>query len=87
MSDFQWREKMRKVELSTKEESKVPERSKVLGFGCFSVGMLLVILLFAFISFGLISQSYWIAGGISLIFTLGLVFISLQLLRADKLPN
>lgn len=87
MSDFQWREKMRKVELSTKEESKVPERAKVLGFGCFSVGMLLVILLFAFISFGLISQSYWIAGGISSIFTLGLVFISLQLLRADKLPN
>jgi len=86
MSDFQWREKMRKVELSTKEVSKVPERAKSLGFGCFAVGMMLVILLFSFISFGLISQSYWISGGVSLIFTLGLIFISIQLLRAEKLP-
>jgi hypothetical protein len=47
--------------------------------------MFVVVLLFAFISFGLISQRYWIAGGVTLIFTLGLAFISIQLLRADKL--
>jgi nicotinamide riboside transporter PnuC len=86
MADYQWREKMRKVESSTKEVSQVPERAKTLGFGCFTVGMFVVVLLFAFISFGLISQSYWIAGGFSLVFTLGLAFISIQLLRADKLP-
>ena len=86
MADYQWREKMRAVERSTKEESQVPERAKTLGFGCFTIGMLLVLLLFAFISFGLLSQSYWIAGGFSLIFTLGLAFISIQLMWADKLP-
>jgi predicted phage tail protein len=85
MADYQWREKMRKVEGSTKEVSQVPERAKTLGFGCFTIGMFVVILLFAFISFGLISQNYWIAGGVSLIFTLGLTFITIQLLRADKL--
>lgn len=85
MADYQWREKMRNVERSTKEKSQVPERAKSLGFGCFTIGMLLVVLLFAFISFGLLSQNYWIAGGFSLIFTIGLTFISIQLLRADKL--
>ena len=85
MADYQWREKMRKVERSTKEISQVPERAKTLGFGCFTIGMFVVVLLFAFISFGLISQRYWIAGGVTLIFTLGLAFISIQLLRADKL--
>ena len=85
MADYQWREKMRKVERSTKEVSQVPERAKTLGFGCFTIGMFVVILLFAFISFGLLSQRYWIAGGFSLIFTLGLAFITFQLLRADKL--
>ena len=85
MADYQWREKMRKVERSTKEVSQVPERAKTLGFGCFTIGMFVVILLFAFISFALISQNYWIAGGVSLIFTLGLTFITIQLLRADKL--
>jgi len=86
MADYQWREKMRKVEHSIKEESHVPERAKTLGFGCFSVGMIVVVLLFAFISIGLIVQSYWIAGSILLIFTLGLTFITIQLMRADKLP-
>ncbi|EPD51224.1 hypothetical protein HMPREF1210_01821 [Paenisporosarcina sp. HGH0030] len=85
MADYQWREKMRNVERSTKEKSQVPERAKSLGFGCFTIGMLLVVLLFAFISFGLLSQNYWITGGFSLIFTIGLAFISIQLLRADKL--
>lgn len=85
MADYQWREKMRKVEHSTKEVSQVPERAKTLGFGCFTIGMFVVVLLFAFISFGLISQRYWIAGGVTLIFTFGLAFISIQLLRADKL--
>ena len=85
MADYQWREKMRKVERSTKEVSQVPERAKTLGCGCFTIGMFVVVLLFAFISFGLISQRYWIAGGVTLIFTLGLAFISIQLLRADKL--
>ncbi len=85
MADYQWREKMRKVERSTKEVSHVPEQAKTLGFGCFTIGMLVVVLLFAIISFGLISQSYWIAGGFCLIFTLGLAYISIQLLRADKL--
>ena len=86
MADYQWREKMRKVEHSTKEVSQVPERAKTLGFGCFTIGMIAVVLLFAFISFGLLSQSYWIAGGFSLIITLGLAYISIQLLRAEKLP-
>ncbi len=85
MADYQWREKMRKVERSTKEVSQVSERAKTLGFGCFTIGMFVVVMLFAFISFGLISQRYWIAGGVTLIFTLGLAFISIQLLRADKL--
>ena len=85
MADYQWREKMRKVALSTKEVSQVPERAKTLGFGCFTIGMFVVILLFAFISFGLISQNYWIAGGVSLIFTLGLTFITIQLIRTDNL--
>ena len=85
MADYQWREKMRKVERSIKEESHVPERAKSLGFGCFSLSMIIVVLLFAFISIGLIIQSYWIAGGVLLIFTLGLAFITIQLIRADKL--
>ena len=86
MADFQWREKIRNIERSTKEASQVPERAKSLGFGCFTLGMIIVVLLFAFISFGLIVQSYWIAGGVTLIFTLGLSFITFQLIRADKLP-
>ena len=85
MPDYQWLEKMRKVERSTKEVSQVPERAKTLGFGCFTSGSHVVVFLFAFISFGLISQRYWIAGGVTLIFTLGLSYITIQLLRADKL--
>ena len=85
MADYQWREKMRKVESSTKEVSQVPERAKTLGFGCFTIGIFAVVFLFPFISLGLLSQRYWIAGGFSLIFTLGLSYITFQLLRADKL--
>ncbi len=85
MSDYQWREKMRKVEQSTLEESQVPERAKSLGFGCFTVGMLIVVLLFAFISTGLLMQQYWLAGGCSLLFTIGLAYICIQLIRADEL--
>jgi hypothetical protein len=86
MADFQWRKKMRKVEQSIKEENHVPERAKSLGFGCFTIGMIAVVLLFGFIGTGLVSQSYWIAGSLVLVFTLGLAFITIQLLRADKLP-
>ena len=86
MADFQWREKIRNIERSTKETNQVPEKAKSLGFGCFTIGMIVVVLLFAFISVGLIVQSYWLAGGVTLIFTLGLSYITFQLIRAEKLP-
>lgn len=85
MFDFQWKEKMRKIERSTMEKSQVPEQAKSVGFGCFTVGMLLVVLLFAFISIGLLVQKFWMSGVFSLIFTVGLAYISIQLIRADKL--
>jgi len=87
VADFQWREKVRKIVRSTQQESQVPEKAKSLGFGCFTIGMILVILLFSFISVGLLIQSYWIAGGVILTFTLGLAYITIQLLRADKLHD
>ncbi|WP_245827598.1 hypothetical protein [Paenisporosarcina indica] len=87
VADFQLREKVRKIVRSTTEESQVPEKAKSLGFGCFTIGMIVVILLFAFISVGLLIQSYWIAGGVILTFTLGLSYITVQLIRADKLHN
>lgn len=85
VADFQLREKIRKIVRSTTEESQVPEKAKTLGFGCFSIGMILVVLLFAFIGIGLLAQNYWIAGGVILTFTLGLTYITVQLMRADNL--
>lgn len=86
MSDYQWREKLRNVQKSTKEESQVPERAKSLGFGCFTLGMILVSLFLAFFAYGMFRQGYWVFGSVSIVIMLGIGFIIFQLLKADKLP-
>ena len=86
MVDFQWREKLRNVQQSTKEESKVPERAKSLGFGCFTMGMIIMGIFFAIIGIGMFAQGNSLIGIISLIITLGIGYMTYQLIRADKLP-
>lgn len=86
MSDFQWREKIRKVQHSTKEESKVPERAKSLGFGCFTIGMMLMSLFFATITVGMFAQHQPVIGAVSMIIALGICYMTYQLIRAEKLP-
>jgi glucan phosphoethanolaminetransferase (alkaline phosphatase superfamily) len=86
VSDFQWREKIRKVQNSTKEESQVPERAKSLGFGCFTMGMMLMCLFFAIITIGMFAQSHPVIGTVSMIIALGISYMTYQLIRADKLP-
>lgn len=86
MADFQWREKLRNVQQSTKEESKVPERAKSLGFGCFTMGMIIMGIFFAVIGIGMFAQGNSLIGIISLIITFSIGYMTYQLIRADKLP-
>ena len=86
MADYQWREKVRIVQKSTKEGSQVPERAKTLGFGCFTLGMILMSLFLGFFAFGLFSQGQWIFGTVSTLIVLGIGFMIYQLIKADKLP-
>lgn len=86
MADFQWREKLRNVQQSTKEESLVPEQAKSLGFGCFTIGMIVMGIFFAVIGIGMFAQDNPLIGIISMIITLGIGYMTYQLIRADKLP-
>lgn len=86
MADYQWREKVRNVQQSTKEESQVPERAKSLGFGCFTLGMILMSFFLAFFAYGLFSQGQWIFGSASIVMGVGIGFMVFKLIKADKLP-
>jgi len=86
MADLQWREKLRNVQQSTKEESLVPEQAKSLGFGCFTIGMIVMGIFFAVIGIGMFAQGNPLIGIISMIITLGIGYMTYQLIRADKLP-
>lgn len=86
MADFQWREKLRNVQQSTKEESQVPEQAKSLGFGCFTIGMIMMAIFFAVIGIGMFAQGNPLIAIISMVITLGIGYMTYQLIRADKLP-
>jgi len=86
VADFQWREKLRKVEQASKEESQVPERAKSLGFGCFTIGMIIMCLFFAVIGIGMFVQSQLLIGTVSIIIMVIIGYMTFQLIRADKLP-
>lgn len=86
MSDYQWREKVRTVQQSTKEESLVPEQAKSLGFGCFTLGMILMSLFLAFFAYGLFTQGQWMFGTVSIVMVVGVGFMVFNLIKADKLP-
>ncbi len=86
MADFQWREKLRVVQQATTEESKVPEHAKSLGFGCFTIGMIIMCLFFTVIGIGMFTQSIPLIGTVSMIIALGIGYMTYQLIRADKLP-
>lgn len=86
MADFQWREKLRKVQQSTKEESQVPEQAKALGFGCFTIGMIIMGLFFTVIGIGMFAQGHLVIGTVSLIIMCIIGYMTYQLIRADKLP-
>jgi hypothetical protein len=85
VADYQWREKVRNIQNSTKEESQVPERAKTLGFGCFTLGMILMSLFLGFFAYGLFSQGQWIFGAVSTLIVVGIGFMIFQLIKADKL--
>ncbi|WP_019412474.1 hypothetical protein [Paenisporosarcina sp. TG20] len=86
MADFQWREKLRKTQESTKQVSLVPEQAKSLGFGCFTIGMIIMCLFFAVIGIGLFAQSNLLFGTVSIIISLGIGYMTFQLIRAEKIP-
>ncbi len=86
MSDYQWREKVRNVQQSTKAESQVPERAKSLGFGCFTLGMILMSLFLAFFAYGLLTQGQWMFGTVSILLMVGIGFMVFKLIKAEKLP-
>lgn len=86
MSDYQWREKVRNVQKSTKEESQVPERAKSIGFGCFTIGMILMSLFLAFFAYGLFTQGQWMFGTVSIVLVVGIGFMVIKLIKAEKLP-
>lgn len=86
VADFQWREKLRFVQQSATKESKVPEQAKSLGFGCFTFGMIVMGIFFAVIGIGMFAQGNPLIGGISMIITLSIGYMTYQLIRAEKLP-
>jgi len=86
VADFQWREKLRRVEQASKEVSQVPERAKSLGFGCFTIGMIIMCLFFAVIGIGMVVQSQLLIGTVSIIMMFIIGYMTFQLIRADKLP-
>ncbi|SES02356.1 hypothetical protein [Psychrobacillus sp. OK032] len=85
MADFQYRDKLRKIEQAA-STNEVPNSAKNFGLGCFTLGMLLFIGFLLFLAISLFIHHIIIGSVITFIVAALFIFILIKLLTAPKLP-